>query len=166
MYLPFEQLSPKARVWVYQTSEKLTSEEKDRLTNEMERFCDQWAAHGNPLKSSFSILNDHFLVVVADEKYNQASGCSIDSSVKTLKAITQQIDKDFFDRLQVAFLLNDEVRFYPVNDLRNLFQSGLIKAGDLTFNTLINSKDELDTNWLVPVEKSWLAKYLPKTALA
>jgi len=166
MYLPFEEISGKARVWVYQSIDRLSVAEKDLINKDLEAYCNKWAAHGNPLKASFTILNDHFVVVAADEQFNQASGCSIDDSVHIIMSISQKLKKDLLNRAFIPFLMNDEVRFFKASELKNLFEGGELKSADLAINTLASTKEEVETNWTIPVKKYWLSKYLPKTTLA
>ncbi|NJN42802.1 MAG: hypothetical protein HC811_11795 [Flammeovirgaceae bacterium] len=166
MYLPFEEISGKARVWVYQSIEKLSATEKEIIAGDLKTYCERWAAHGNPLKASFTILNDHFLVITADEQFNQASGCSIDDSVHAVQSIYQKINRDFLNRTHVPFLMDEEVRFFKTTELKNRFEEGKIKGSDLAINVLAATKEEIDTKWTIPVKNYWLSKYLPKTTLA
>lgn len=50
--------------------------------------------------------------------------------------------------------------------MANLFQNKVISGETLTFNNLAASKEEWEGNWKVSVKDSWLARYLPKGAVA
>lgn len=166
MYVPFEELSPSARVWVYQLDREINNLEKGMIEKEIRGFCDQWQAHGAPLKASFQIENNHFLILSVDENVASASGCSIDASVRVLREISNQLNLDFFNRSLVAFVVNEKVIVHPLANLKELFNKGTLSATDRTFNNLVGSKGELAKNWKIPVSQSWLAKYLPKSTLA
>ena len=166
MYVPFEELTPSARVWIYQFDREINENEKGTISNGIQSFCKQWQAHGAPLKTSFRIEYDHFLILAVDENVASASGCSIDGSVRVLKEIGSHLNLDFFNRTLGSFLVNDKVVVYPIAKLKQLFSDGILNTSVYTFNNLIGSKAELGESWKIPVSQSWLAKYLPKSALA
>lgn len=166
MYVPFEELPESARVWVYPLSREASELEAGTIEKNLLDFCSQWGAHGSALKTSYRLIDNHFLILSVDEQAGGASGCSIDSSVHTLKSLHQKLGIDFFDRSNVPFYINDKIVLYPVSKLKELFASGTLKKETLSFNTLAANKGELERSWVVPAGQTWLARYLPKTALA
>jgi len=166
MHVPFETLHDNSRVWIYQANRGLSDVEADNLAKVLEEFCRQWAAHGEPLKTSFRIEHRQFVVLCADEDYHVPSGCSIDSSVRALKEFQGIAGVDFFDRTLVAFLVDNAVTTVKLGDLKGKFNTGELKGSALTFDNLVPSKGDFLSRWRVPAEKTWLAKYLGKSALA
>jgi hypothetical protein len=166
MYVPFESLSDNSRVWIYQSDRRLTADEVVRLTAVLRSFCDQWAAHGEPLKTSFRIEHSQFVVICADEDFHLPSGCSIDASVRMLKEFQAQAGVDFFNRTLVAFLINGAVAAVSLQALKQQFTDGTLTGATTAFDNLVPSKGDFLRRWNVPAEKTWLAKYLPKSALA
>lgn len=166
MYIPFEQLPEESRIWIYQSNRKLTPSEKQQAENVLKDFCENWTVHKQDTRSSFSILHDQFIVLAIDEDYRLASGCSIDSSVRTVKAIQENLGLSLFDRTQVAFLVNNSVEIHPLSRLKALFESGELDKDTITFNNLVPSRGDLNRDWKTTVEKTWLTKYLPNSALA
>jgi len=166
MLVPFESLSDNSRVWIYQANRRLSDVEVRKLESTLEEFCKQWTAHGDPLKTSFRIELTQFVVLCADEDYHVPSGCSIDTSVRTLKEFQDGIGTDFFDRTLVAFMVDGQVTSVKLAELPGKFKSSVFTAGTITFNNLTPSKGDFLKSWKVPVEKTWLAKYLGKSALA
>lgn len=166
MYILFESLPGHARIWVYLATQKLSDSEVEKVRTAQLAFCEQWEAHGQPLKTSFKIEYNQFLVVSVDEGFNNASGCSIDGSVRILKDFFTELGINFLDPSQIAFLMNDEIHLYSRTELKSLFERGKINATTLTFNNLVVTKSDFEINWKIPVDKSWLVKYLPKTSLS
>ena len=160
MYVPFEELSEDSRIWVYKADREINARELDLLSTSLTSFLGQWKAHGKELKSSFKIIYKHFVVIGVDEKYNVASGCSIDESVHFLQQLEQNLHLDLFDRKQVPFLLNDSVKLVEFKKLQNEVINGLVAADTLTFNPTINLKKDLKQAWLQPTGSSWLKRYL------
>src|SRR5688572_33306158 len=139
MFVPFDQLEDSARIWIYQAERKLTEPEKNTISETLSAFTHQWVAHGNPLKTSFKIFHDQFIVLAADENFEQASGCSIDGAVRTIQEIDNTFKLNLFDRTQVAFL-NDSVMVIKQSDLLKSLESGVWKHNTLTFNNVLVSK--------------------------
>ncbi|NOS57013.1 MAG: hypothetical protein HOP37_12260, partial [Cyclobacteriaceae bacterium] len=96
---------------------------------------------------------------------HSASGCSIDGSVRILKSYQAELGISFLDPSQVAFMINGEVKLFPRLEVKRLFESGQLNAATPTFNNLVATKMDFEKQWKIPVEKSWMVKYLPKTAL-
>ncbi|WP_109833081.1 hypothetical protein [Reichenbachiella versicolor] len=159
MLVAFEELPETARVWVYQANRKLTKEEQSSIDIKSSQFLEQWAAHGAPLKSSFQILHDQFLVISVDEGFNAASGCSIDSSVGLIRDLQSEFSIDFFDRTKICFLKDNEVFGAPMTELKSLIADGQIEDSTLTFNNLVQNIQEFKNNWVVPAKESWIKRY-------
>lgn len=164
MFVPFDTLEDSARVWIYQSARKFTETEKHTISETLSTFTQEWVAHGNPLKTSFKIFYDQFIVLAADENFNEASGCSIDGSVRVIKQIDQQYQLNLFDRTKVAFK-KDSVEVVNLNDLSKALGQGAWHQNTLTFNIVVTVKGELETAWILPANQTWLKRYLTKIAV-
>ncbi len=136
MKVLFEELSPESRLWIYQASRIFTSAEEQLINEQLDAFCHQWAAHGHPLKTSFKVEHHQFIILAADESYHLPSGCSIDSSVHVIKSLQSQTGIDFFDRTQIAFLIEGTIRLFPMAKLKEEFANRTLTAETLSFNNL------------------------------
>lgn len=166
MYLPFDILPEHSRIWIYQASRPLNSSEVTIISDELTAFTNGWSAHGIPLQSSFDIRFNQFVILAADENVQEASGCSIDDSVRKVKQLEQKINVDLFDRKCIAFLKDRDVITVPMNNLKEEYNRGVWDGGTLVFNNVITRKAELKTGWLVPAEITWLKRYLPSETIA
>jgi hypothetical protein len=86
--------------------------------------------------------------------------------MRVLKELSLHLNIDFFNRAKVAFLSNGEIHLHSLQELPMLFKSGALNRSSLTFNNLVADKSSFESNWKIIAEKSWLAKYLPKSALS
>lgn len=159
MLVNFRDLPETARVWIYQSDKTLESGQIDYINEQAELFCEQWAAHSTPLKSAYKILHDKFLVLAVDEGFNTASGCSIDSSVRFVKGIEQHLALNFFDRTQVAFLIDENVFTTALHSIKDEISSGKIEPETLTFNLQAQNIAEFQNSWLLPAQDSWMKRY-------
>lgn len=159
MYIPFDQLPPHARLWIYQADRALTAEEQEEIKPMLERFATEWSSHGAGLQASASLLHDRFLVLANNEAVTSASGCSIDSSVSFVRELEQRFGVSFFDRTRLAFLKNGEMHVVGMNELKNKVAAGEIDGHTLYFDTLVNNYGELQDAWPRPAQQSWLSRY-------
>ncbi|HZI26285.1 MAG TPA: hypothetical protein VFD46_14470 [Chryseolinea sp.] len=166
MFLQFDILPEHSRIWIYQANRSFNSREVSIISNELSAFTDGWAAHGVPLRSSFDIRFNQFVILAADENVQEASGCSIDDSVRKVKELEQKIGVDLFDRKSIAFLKDKDVITLPMNDLKGEYDNGVWHGSTLVFNNVITRKGELNTGWLIPAKTTWLKRYLPRETIA
>ena len=147
----FTQLSNDSRVWVYQSNRSFSENEKTLLNESFKDFVSSWAAHGSKLVADATVIGDYFVALAVDEKTAMASGCSIDSSVKFIKSVGQQLNIDFFNRLKLVVKKDSESKMISFSDLNQYTDWDV-------YNTLINTVEQLNTSFLIPVEESELYK--------
>lgn len=166
MLVSFESISPSSRIWIYQSNRKFIESDKTIISEQLTSFTQQWAAHGQPLKTSFDIRYDQFIILAADEGHHAPSGCSIDASVHTIKQIEQQLGISLFNRNLVAFKEETSVIIIALADLKQKFAEGTWNEQTPAFNNLISVKSQLETDWIVPAGNTWLKRYLPTLKVA
>lgn len=160
MFLPFENMPPDSRIWIYQTNKPLSEESLHFASQFLIKYCNEWVAHGQPLKASFHFEFNHFIILAVDETYNPTSGCSMDDSVRAIKHISSVTGADFFNRELVAFK-KETVFLVGVKELKQKLQDGIWDQTTLMFNNLISTKDQLTSQWIVPAGETWLRRYSP-----
>jgi hypothetical protein len=161
MFVPFASISPESRIWIFQAERAMSAPELQLVEEKLLAFTEAWAAHGEALKTSFTVKFNQFIILAADERHHSPSGCSIDSSFRVLQEIEKQIGIQLFDRNLVAFDAGDQVMVVPLRELKQKFAEGTLKPDSLSFNNLITTKAELAEQWLVPASKTWLRRYIP-----
>jgi hypothetical protein len=166
MFVPFESLAPTSRLWIYQADRKFSSEEKAIIESKLKLFTDEWAAHGQALRSSFQIAYDQFIILAADEAVQSASGCSIDDSVRFVQEIGSQLEVDFFNRNLIAFKEASGIRLIRLTELKQKLAEGVWSANSLMFNNLVSQKSALETDWVIPSSSSWLSRYIGSEKVA
>ncbi len=159
MYVSFDQLPPSARVWIYQASRPLTSQEIVGVLPTLARFAEEWTSHGKALLASAEFLHQHFLVVGLDEGVAGASGCSIDASVRFVAQLEQVLGVELLDKSRMAFLQGGEVLLLKRNDLKTAVAEGTLTPDTFYFDNTLATKGELDNNWPRPAGETWLARY-------
>lgn len=154
---------PESRVWIYQSSRLFSMSEALQIEKMLSHFTQNWVSHGTPVKGAAHLLFGQFVILMADETATGVSGCSTDSSVRLIKQIESTFGVDMFDRTTLAFVLKDKsgadrIELLPMSQLQYAIDHGFILPDTLYFNNLVESKHELENNWIIPLKDSWLAK--------
>ncbi len=148
-----------SRVWIYQADRKLDAGVVSFLENDLESFVANWTAHGSALYAKGYIKDNLFLILEVDESVAGVTGCSIDKSVHFIKSLGERYAIDFFDRMRVAYIdENNMVQIADRSEFENLIKLGSITADTIVFNNLITSSEELQDKWQVAFKDSWHAK--------
>ncbi len=155
MLTDINQMPSDARVWVYQCNRALTDAEVKAITDKTVEFTDNWTAHKQELLAGCAILYNRFLILMIDEKKAIASGCSIDSSVHFIQSLEKEFHVSFFDRMLFAYKDGDRVEALPKNEFEKAISDGKITDDTIVFNNLVQTKQEFDSKWEVPLKDSW-----------
>ncbi|HEV2481736.1 MAG TPA: hypothetical protein VGS79_18840 [Puia sp.] len=156
-----EDLAGDSRVWIYQSPRLFFLSEALQIEEMLEAFVRDWKSHGTPVKGYANLFYGQFIVLMADENATGVSGCSTDSSVHLIKEIEKEFGVNLFDRLMLAFRVNDKVQMVPFSQLPHALENGNITGDTLYFNNTVQTKAELEDKWLIPLKDSWLGdRYL------
>lgn len=145
--MAFQNFTDEARIWIYQANRALTENEQAYLAKQLSIFVDQWAAHGAKLTASSAVL-DEYRVAIAAEGNVEASGCSIDSSVRFMKEMGAELGVDFFNRLLILSEENGVKELIPFSALsenpeKMIFHPAIVSMKDFRKHSFLKVKDYL-----------------------
>ncbi|MEO5563056.1 MAG: hypothetical protein ABIR18_06460, partial [Chitinophagaceae bacterium] len=138
-----------SRVWVYQANRVFSLSEALEIEELLKDFMGKWKSHGTPVKNEGHLFFGQFVVLIADETASGVSGCSTDSSVRLIKDIEQKFGVNMFDRTALAFLVKDKIQLIPLAQLQYAFDNQFINGDTLYFNNLVQTKQELEDQWII-----------------
>jgi hypothetical protein len=160
--LPAE-FDPGSRVWIYQSNRIFTISEALQLEDMLIAFAANWQSHGAKVKGYANLFFGQFIVLMADETATGVSGCSTDSSVRLIKEAEKLFKVNLFDRQLLAFIAKDKIQLLPMSQLRYALDNHFIDTESIYFNNLVQTKEELENNWIIPLKESWLAGKITKS---
>src|SRR5450432_4857743 len=126
-----------SRVWIYQCNRLFTPDEALEIEEMLKEFTLQWKSHGTPVKGDAHLFFGQFIVLIADETAMGVSGCSTDSSVRLIKNIEQDFQVELFDRLMLAFIIQERIQLLPLSKISSYVENNLITKNTLYFNNTI-----------------------------
>src|SRR5262245_47066408 len=153
-----QNLHADSRVWIYQANRIFSLNEALAIEQILNEFSNQWKSHGVQVKGAAYLFFGQFIILIADESATGVSGCSTDSSVRMIKDLERQFGVNLFDRTTLAFVVKDKVQLLPMTQLQYAIDNVFISADTSYFNNLVQTKEELESGWILPVKDSWLAQ--------
>lgn len=146
------------KIWIYQASRPLTYGEVELIISRLDAFVKEWASHGNKLSATFEVRYNRFILIGVNENQSDASGCSIDSSVKVIRDLERELGISLLDKTKIAFDINGEIITVPFSKLKENVQAGKINSTNVLFDNSITQGSDL-RGWKIAAGKSWMGRY-------
>ena len=157
----FDELPDSARVWVYGSEPALSEKNSAEMLTEVDRFLSGWRAHGIPLHSARDWSEDRFLTIAVDQDREGASGCSIDTLFRTLKALEARVGGQLITSGLVYYRAkNGEVRAVSRDEFTKLSESDEVDAGTEVFDLSVTHLGEWRARFKSRAADSWHASLM------
>ncbi len=156
----YDKMPSDSRVWIYQSSRPFSEVECRALEDALQKFLVQWVSHGAHLPAWAGVLHRRFIVLMVDQREAGPSGCSIDASVRFLKELEARLGVELFDRMQFAWLEGEEVHTAPKEVFAEKYARGELQDHTPVFDNLVETKAQLENDWLKPLEESWHRRFV------
>jgi len=159
MFVNQNTLPEDARIWVYPSSRKFYVQEIEALKDKLKKFVEGWKVADENFKASFQLLHNRFVVFYADET-TQLTNKDIDVQVAFILQLQQEYDIELLDRMNVCFKQGEFIQYKDLKEFRKLLKSKSVNDKTIVFNNLIQTKEELENYWEVPITESWYNRFL------
>ncbi len=153
-----------SRIWIFGAERDLDAAERNRLLAMVDDFLAGWAAHGAPLRATRRWVHDRFLIVCADARSTDPSGCSIDALVRVLAAAGTELGAGFLGNEAVWFREADgRIARSSRVGFRTRARSGEIGPQTVVFDNSITALGDLRAGrWEGPARDRWHRALLPR----
>jgi len=149
-----------AKIWIFQSSRNFNSEEIAEIETTLDIFMKEWNAHGAAMTSAYALPYDRFIVIAADEDKVAASGCSIDSMTRIIKALEEKYSFGLLNRMLVSYKINDEIITLPLKEFKQKVKSNEIPETAGVFHNGLTSLRDFEEGWELPLRESWVKPLL------
>jgi hypothetical protein len=160
--IPFSQLPPDARVWVFAAEQPVTGAAAERLLDAVDRHLATWSAHGAPLTCAREWRDDRFLTIGVDQSTANASGCSIDGLFRTLRSLEPAIGTSLVGGGRVLFRepATGEIRAVSRDEFSDLAASGRVGPATRVFDPTVPTLGAWRDGFETEAGRSWHAGLL------
>lgn len=159
MLINFKNLSESSKLWIYQCNRSLSDSELLEISEKLSNFLTSWTAHGSDLQAAFEIKYKRFIIIGLDQQQNQATGCSIDASVRFIQELEANYNIDLLDKLNVSYKQGEYIAYKSLKDFKKMAKEKAVTPKTIVFNNLVQTKSEFLEFWEVPASESWHARF-------
>jgi hypothetical protein len=159
MFTPFENLPEESKIWIYQSNRKFSDDEMVEIETDLKVFIENWSAHGTGLEASYLLKYNRFIILSVNQEVQQATGCSIDSSVAFIQSLEQKYQVDLLDKMNVTFKNGEHIAHKSLIDFKRMAKEKAVTANTIVFNNLVNTIEEFNENWEVSAGESWHSRF-------
>lgn len=147
------------KTWAYSIGGNPSASELEQMLEEGKAFVQQWTAHENKLKASFSLVEGCVFLVEVDESVYGASGCSIDKLLRFIKGLEERYRVKLLDRFLIPIEEKGKFSVRSKEEILAGLRSGQFKEETVILNTAVSDSTE-QVNWKQSLKDSWLKRYL------
>lgn len=159
MFIEYSSLSDNAKVWVYPSSRKFYPQEIDEVTQKIKDFIFDWKTDDESFKASFQFLYNRFIVFLVEEN-TTVSNADLDAQVAFILQLQQEYDVELLDKMNVCFKQGEYTQYKELKDFKKLIKNKAVTGKTIVFDNLIQTKEELENYWEVPITESWYNRFL------
>ncbi len=160
MLVDFAKLPNYSKIWIYQSSRKFYPEEIKEISQKIEGFLTSWDDSGAKVIASYQLKYDRFIIFAVDQTIESLSVDAIDESVMFILSLQATYEVELLDKLNVSFKQGEFVQYKDLKEFQKLVKKKAVSAKTIVFNNLINTKEELENNWEIPITESWHNRFL------
>lgn len=155
----FDRLPDDSRIWIFALCEDPGPEKLGYLKDGLEKILGQWKTHGTLLTGAAEVAADRFLIVAANEEQAAASGCSIDSLNKSIRALAAEAGIKLAPYDAVFYRDNGRVVQADRGEFGKLVSGGKIGPQTIVFDNSITKLSQFkEGKWELPFAESWHSK--------
>lgn len=160
MWIEFESLPDDARIWIFTIQGEIDERTIIFLSNELKSFIHDWTSHQLTLKASAKISEGRFIILGLDQQQAGASGCSIDKLMRFIQKLELDTGLNLLLKNKIAIKGTKGIELIQFQDIKHLKMDGVLSNDIKYYDTMVDTKQVLDTNWLKSLDEGWLAKKL------
>lgn len=155
-------LPDSCRIWMYQSSSVLNTEQIRYIEQEGKKFCDTWTSHQQPMSAEVRVFYGVVLLIALDESKSGASGCGIDKSVNFVRHMEAYCKNDFFERLRLVFPSEgvDGSLIIGANEVKAYLEKSIITPESMMVNTTVQTLGEFRRNGIISLADSWATRMM------
>lgn len=158
----FADFTENARIWIHGFANPLADADRKFVEEKLNAFLPSWNSHGSPVRASFRIIENRFLVTAA-ECPGGLSGCSVDSFFRVLKEIAGSSELNPLESDLVYFRDREgQIQAHRHLDFFKTVESGAVTPDTRVFDTLLEHlSDFRKGRFERTFSESWHARTYP-----
>lgn len=158
MYVPFDTLADHARIWIFPISNSISIDQARALESDAKLFVQEWTSHNHALLASAAVMENQFLIISVDESAYGASGCSIDKLMRFIQNMEGEHSISLLFKHKIFIHKGDMLKPMTIQEIKKEIETGDLEYNHYYYDTMIDTKSKLKSEWMKSLDKGWLAK--------
>lgn len=160
MFVTYESLAEDSKVWIYPSNRKFYKDEITTIEEKLKTFAEQWKSDTENFQVSYRFLYNRFIILVADVHDIPLKNSDIDEMVAFIFKLQSEYDVELLDKMNVCFKQGEYTQYKDLKEFKKLIKNKSVSEKTIVFDNLIETKDELENFWEVPITESWYNRFL------
>jgi len=160
MFVTNENLSESAKVWIYPASRKFYTNELEEVESKVKNFVVNWKKEDENFQCSYQFLYNRFIIFLAEENDGILTSKEIDTQVAFILSLQDEYNLELLDRMNVCFKQGEFIQYKELKEFKKLLKNKAVSEKTIVFDNLIQTKEELENFWEVPITESWYNRFL------
>ena len=156
MCLGFDELENNAKIFLYPSNKKLHESLFKEINLKAQHFVKNWREKHN-IEANYTIKYQRF-IIIAIHPNKPITTAIIDELIGFIFSLQLEYDLELLDKLNVCFKQGEYVQYKDVKEFKKLIKNKSVTPKTIVFNNLINTKEELETDWELPAEDTWYSR--------
>lgn len=151
MLTKYSEISADAKVFLFPSSKKFYDNELEIIQPKIETFLSNWKVD----KVSYKIDYQRFLLFFV-ESDTVLSTKILDELTSLIFEIENELSITLLDKVNICFKQGEYVQYQDMKKFRTLIKNKSVSKKTVIFNHLIQSKEDYENDFEVPILDSWL----------
>ncbi|MDP3313643.1 ABC transporter ATPase [Lutibacter sp.] len=160
MILPFDEIPDDAKLFIFPSSRKFYEIELLEINSLVTAFLNKWESDEIPFNCSYEIRYDRFIIIVVDVSITPLSLENHDALISLILQIEQKYEVLLLDKINVCYKQGEYVQYKELKEFKLLIKNNSVSKNTIVFNTMLNTKEELEFDWEINIMDSWLGRLL------
>jgi len=160
MFVDYKNIADSSKVWIYPSSRKFYTDEIDGLNTKIQSFINRWKSDNENFKTSYQFLYNRFIIFLADDKKSPLTSTEINEQVTFILQLQQDYEVELLDKMNVCFKQGNYVQYKELKEFKKLLKNKSVSEKTIVFDNLVQTKEELENYWEVPITESWYNRFL------
>ena len=152
MLTNYNNLTDFSKVYVYASSRKFYPNEMEELEEKIKDFLVNWTS----FSTSYKIEYQRFIVILLEENI-AVSTQMLDALSSFILSLEADYKITLLDKVNVCFKQGEFVQYQEMKRFRELIKNKSVSKKTIVFNNFIQTKEEFETVWEIPILESWLS---------
>ena len=105
-------------------------------------------------------MYDRFIIILAEDPEGKITNSDLNQVVKFIQHLQSEYHLELLDRMNVHFKQGVYVQHKELKEFKKLLKNKSVSSKTIVFDHLIQTKDELENFWEIPITESWYHRLL------